>query len=143
MSDKMRQKFDELFTNYGDGTETMREALYEVFCKGWKAGEGQALTSSQVASTPRIGYMITVIESEAGWGCKSDGYMVGFTVEDLEKRKIDFEKANSNTYGLYYERPNHYTPVELTEEAVQALLSATARHNTLWFDTLSQFKKGA
>jgi hypothetical protein len=68
--------------------------------------------------------------------------MVGFTIEDLKARQETFERTNSDDYGLYYARPNEFTPVELTEEAIAALMEATDRHCTIWFDYAEQFAKG-
>lgn len=88
-----------------------------------------------------IGYMIDIIESEAGWGIKNDGYMVGVSKEALDKRKIEFEKRNTANYGLYYERSGQgYEQVFLTEEAAKALEALET--GTIWFDRRSQFVKG-
>lgn len=92
--------------------------------------------------TVAIGYAVVVIESEAGWGAKPDGYMVGLSKEALDARKIEFEKRNSADYGLYYERMGRgYEEVDLTEEAVTALEASET--GTIWFDRRSQFVKGA
>lgn len=88
------------------------------------------------------GFCIPIIECEAGWSSKQDGYMVGFTIEGLKERQKDFERGNTHSYGLYYERPNEFTPVELTAEAIDALMNATDKHCTIWFDRAEQFIKG-
>ena len=144
MTDKIRAAFGASYSEGTFGSEAMQEAMYEVFAKGFTAGEAKPSVPAVNVPAPRMGFAITVIESEAGWGSKRDGYMVGFTIDDLEKRKVTFETNNSADYGLYYERPNDYVPVILSEEAVEKMLACDHpdRYNCIWFDNLSEFQKG-
>lgn len=100
------------------------------------------MTHKVERKTVAIGYAVVIIESEAGWGTKPDGYMVGLSKEALDARKITFEDGNTGSYGLYYERMGRgYEEVDLTEEAVKALEESET--GTIWFDRRSQFVKGA
>lgn len=77
-------------------------------------------------------------------GSKHDGYMVGFTIEDLEERRKVFEAANTEKYGYYYERPVRYIPVVLSPKAVETM-SATEKERTrhcVWFDDIDDFRFG-
>jgi len=88
-----------------------------------------------------VGYMTVIIESEAGWGTKPDGYMVGVSKEALDKRKVQFEERNTREYGLYYDRMSFdYDTVELSDSAVKALEESDT--GTVWFNSTSQFVKG-
>ncbi len=88
-----------------------------------------------------IGYYIAIIESEAGWGAKVDGYLVGVSKEALDARKSVFEKGNTPNYGLYYERTSRgYQQVDLTEEAVKALEDSDT--GCVYFSGTKQFIKG-
>ena len=142
MTDHIRAKFEQLHPNKEGSNQRLREALYAVFKEGWENGQANAANPLEGTRERRYGFCITVIESEAGWGYKPDGYMVGFTIEDLKERQKDFESGNSSDYGLYYARPNAFTPVELTAEAIDALMKATDKHCTIWFDRAEQFAKG-
>lgn len=142
MTDHIRAKFEQLHPNKQGSNQRLREALYAVFKEGWENGKAHSANPLEGTTERRYGFWITVIEAEAGWGCKADGYMVGFTIEDLKERQKTFESCNSSGYGLYYERPNHFVPVELTPEAIAALLEADEHHCTFWFDKPSQFVKG-
>lgn len=142
MTDRIRAKFEELHP-YKDGSnKSLYESLYAIFKGGWENGQASSANPIEGVTERRYGFCITVIEAEAGWGCKPDGYMVGFTIEDLKARQKSFEHNNSSDYGLYYERPNEFTPVELTAEAIDALMKATDKHCTIWFDRAEQFAKG-
>lgn len=142
MTDVIRAKFEELHPNAPSMNQSLRQALYAIFKEGWENGAASAKNPAESDTERHFGFCIPVIESEAGWGSKQDGYMVGLTVEDLKERQKDFERGNTGSYGLYYERPNQYTPVELTEEAFDALMKATEKHCTLWYDCASDFVKG-
>lgn len=142
MTDVIRAKFEELHPNAPSMNQSLRNSLYAIFKEGWENGAASVKNPPEGVTERRYGFYINVIESEAGWGCKQDGYMVGFTIEDLKERQKHFEEGNSNAYGLYYARPNEFTPVELTAEAIDALMNATDKHCTIWFDRAEQFMKG-
>ncbi len=92
--------------------------------------------------TVAVGFAVVVIEAEAGWGTKPDGYMVGLSKEALDARKVSFEERNSREYGLYYERSGSgYEEVNLSEEAVVKLEASET--GTVWFNNRSEFVKGA
>lgn len=141
MTNTIRAKFEELHPYKEGSNKSLYESLYAIFKEGWENGAAAAKNPSESVTERHFGFCIPVIESEAGWGSKHDGYMVGFTVEDLKERQKDFERGNTGSYGLYYERPNRYTPVELTQEAFDALIEATEKHCTFWFDRASDFVK--
>ncbi len=142
MTDIIRAKFDELHPNKEGSNQSLRNSLYAIFKEGWENGSASSKSSSESVTERRYGFCIPVIEAEQGWGCKHDGYMVGFTIEDLKARQVLFEKGNDSSYGCYYERPNEFTPVELTPEAINALMETIDRHCTIWFDRTEQFVKG-
>lgn len=142
MTDIIRAKFEELHPNKEGSNQRLRNALYEVFKQGWENGQAAAGNPPEGVTERFYGFCIPVIESEVGWGSKQDGYMVGLTIEGLKERQKDFERGNTVSYGFYYERPNRYTPVELTQEAFYALMNATEKHCTLWYDCASDFVKG-
>lgn len=139
MTDVIRAKFEELHPYKEGSNKSLYEKLYAIFKDGWENGAASAKNPAESDTVRFYGFCIPVIESEAGWGSKQDGYMVGLTVEGLKERQKDFERAYT---GLYYERPNQYTPVELTQEAFDALIEATEKHYTFWFDRASDFVKG-
>lgn len=88
-----------------------------------------------------IGYCVAIMEYEAGWGTKVDGYMVGVSKEALDERKYVFEKGNTANYGLYYDRTSRgYQQVDLTEEAVKALEDSDT--GCVYFSGTKQFIKG-
>lgn len=98
------------------------------------------MTHKVERKTVAVGYAVMIFESEAGWGTKPDGYMVGVSKEALDQNKIEFEAGNTSNYGLYYERTARgYEEVSLTEEAVKAL--ETSRKGIIWFKNRSQFEK--
>lgn len=142
MTDTIREKFEELHPNKEGMNQRLREALYEVFKEGWENGKASSENVSESVTERRYGFCIPVIEFERGWGTKQDGYMVGFTIEDLKERQESFENFNSGDYRLYYARPNEFTPVELTPGAVDALMKNTDKYRTIWFDYPEQFAKG-
>ncbi len=142
MTDNIRAKFEELHPNKEGMNQGLRESLYAIFKEGWENGKADAENPAESVTERRYGFWTTIIESEAGWGYKPDGYMVGFTIEDLKERQKSFEKGNTESYGLYYERPNQFVPVELTQEAIDALMQAPETNCCLWFDKLSKFVKG-
>lgn len=142
MTNTIRAKFEELHPYKEGSNKSLYESLYAIFKEGWENGAASAKNPSESVTERHFGFCIPVIESEAGWGSKHDGYMVGFTIEGLKERQKDFERGNTGSYGLYYERPNQYTPVELTEEAFDALMKATEKHCTIWYDRASDFVKG-
>lgn len=142
MTNTIRAKFEELHPYKEGSNKSLYESLYAIFKEGWENGAASDKNPAESDTVRFYGFCIPVIESEAGWGSKQDGYMVGFTVEDLKERQKDFERGNTGSYGLYYERPNRYTPVELTQEAFDALMKATEKHCTLWYDCASDFVKG-
>ena len=142
MTNTIRAKFEELHPYKEGSNKSLYEKLYAIFKDGWENGTASVKNPSESVTERYYGFCIPVIEYEAGWGSKQDGYMVGFTIEDLKERQKDFERGNTGSYGLYYERPNQYTPVELTQEAFDALMKATEKHCTFWFDHASDFVKG-
>lgn len=142
MTDIIRSKFEQLHPYKEGSNKSLYESLYTIFKEGWENGQAAAGNPLDGVTERRYGFCIPVIEAEAGWGIKHDGYMVGFTIEDLRARQVTFEKGNDSSYGCYYERPNEFTPVELTPEAIAALMEATDRHCTIWFDSAEQFIKG-
>lgn len=142
MTDPIRAKFDELHPNKEGMNQSLRNSLYAIFKEGWENGQAEVKNPLEGVTERRYGFCIPIIESEAGWGSKFDGYMVGFTIEDLKERQKTFEKGNTSTYGLYYERPNEFTPVELTPDAIDALMKATEQHCTIWYDNSYDFIKG-
>lgn len=142
MTDNIRTKFEALHPYKEGSNKSLYESLYAIFKEGWENGQASSANPLEGVTERRYGFCIPVIEAEAGWGCKCDGYMVGFTIEDLKERQKDFEDGNSSSYGLYYERPNEFTPVELTPEAIDALMKATDKHCTIWYDKPSDFMKG-
>lgn len=142
MTDTIRAKFEELHPYKAGSNKSLYESLYAIFKEGWENGKASSENVLQGVTGRRYGFYIPVIEAEAGWGRKHDGYMVGFTIEDLKKRQKHFEEGNSNAYGLYYARPNEFTPVELTAEAIDALMKNTDKYCTIWFDRVEQFMKG-
>ena len=142
MTDIIRAKFEELHPNKEGSNQSLRNSLYAIFKEGWENGQIASQNSPTLVSERHYGFCIPIIESEAGWGSKHDGYMVGLTVEALKERQKDFEKGNTGSYGLYYERPNQYTHVELTQDAFDALMNATEKHCTIWYDRASDFVKG-
>lgn len=141
MTDIIRAKFESLHPNKEGTNQRLREALYNVFKEGWENGQASSANPLEGVTERRYGFCIPVVEWEGGWGVKHDGYMVGFSIEDLKERQEEFENTNSNSYGVYYERPNQFTPIELTEEAIDALMKATDKHCTIWFDNPIQFLK--
>lgn len=142
MTDIIRAKFEELHPYKKGSNKSLYESLYAIFKEGWENGKASPENPFNGVTERRYGFCIPVIESEAGWGIKHDGYMVGFTIEDLKERQKTFEKNNSRDYGVYYERPNEFTQVELTQEAVNLLLKATDKNCTIWFDDAEEFAKG-
>lgn len=142
MTNTIRAKFEELHPYKEGSNKSLYESLYAIFKEGWDNGVASAKNPSESVTERHFGFCIPVIESEAGWGSKHDGYMVGLTVEGLKERQKDFERGNTESYGFYYERPNQYTPVELTQEAFDALMKSTEKHCTFWFDRASDFVKG-
>lgn len=141
MTNTIRAKFEELHPYKEGSNRSLYDSLYAIFKEGWDNGVASAKNPSESVTDRHFGFCIPVIESEAGWGSKQDGYMVGFTIEGLKERQKDFERGNTGSYGFYYERPNRYTPVELTQEAFDALIEATEKHCTFWFDRASDFVK--
>lgn len=141
MTDVIRAKFEELHPNAPSMNQSLRNSLYAIFKEGWENGAASVKNPPESVTERYYGFCIPVIESEAGWGSKQDGYMVGFTIEGLKERQKDFERGNTGSYGFYYERPNRYTPVELTQEAFDALMKATEKHCTIWYDRASDFVK--
>ena len=138
MTDPIRAKFDELHPNKEGSNQSLRNSLYAIFKEGWENGKAYA----EIVSQPRLGYYILTVDCD-DWGCKVDGYMVGFTIEDLKQRKVSYESRNNNYGGQYYERPNDYTPVELTPEAVEKLEAAVDSFHCVWFyNSIDEFKKG-
>lgn len=142
MSDMIRAKFEQLHPYKEGSNKSLYESLYAIFKEGWENGKAESENPLNGVTERRYGFCIPVVEYERGWGAKHDGYMVGFTIEDLKARQESFENSNSGDYGLYYARPNEFTPVELTMEAIEALMIATDRHCTIWFDSAEQFIKG-
>ena len=141
MTNTIRAKFEELHPYKEGSNKSLYESLYAIFKEGWENGVASVKNPPESVTERYYGFCIPVIESEAGWGSKQDGYMVGLTVEGLKERQKDFERGNTVAYGFYYERPNQYTPVELTEEAFDALMKATEKHCTIWYDRASDFVK--
>lgn len=142
MTDPMRAKFDELHPNKEGMNQSLRNSLYAIFKEGWENGEASSQNPPGGVTERRYGFYIPIIEVEADWGSKYDGYMVGFTIENLKERQKHFESGNSDSYGFYYKRPNEFTPVELTPEAIDALMKATDKNCTIWFDDAEKFAKG-
>lgn len=142
MSDIIRAKFEQLHPYKEGSNKSLYESLYAIFKEGWENGKVSSENAPESDTERRYGFCIPIVEYERGWGAKHDGYMVGFTIEDLKARQETFERTNSGDYGLYYARPNEFTPVELTEEAIAALMEATDRYCTIWFDYVEQFAKG-
>lgn len=141
MTQQIQDKFNELYPASESGTHNVRKSLYNVFKAGWEAC---LQAQEEPASGTRNGFYIPIVESEEGWGSKHDGYMVGFTIEDLEERRKVFEAANTEKYGYYYERPVRYIPIVLSPKAVETM-SATEKERTrhcVWFDDIDDFRFG-
>lgn len=134
---KVKQKFEELFPMYKADADAFGKALLEVFEKGYAAG---AAAQRAIPSGLQEGLYIGIIEAEAGWGTKHDGYMVGLTLADMDARRKEFESGNTSSYGLYFEKGVSYTPVKLKESAIALILE---KGNPVWFDNLSDFMEGA
>nr|DAY73738.1 MAG TPA: hypothetical protein [Caudoviricetes sp.] len=137
MTDNIREKFEELHPYRAGSNKILYESLYAIFKEGWENGKACA----EIVSQPRLGYYIYTIDCD-DWGCKIDGFMVGFTIEDLKKRQVNYEAHNNNYGGQYYKRPNEFIPVELTPEAVKKLEEEVDTFNCVWFDREEQFMKG-
>lgn len=138
MTNPIRAKFEELHPYKEGSNKSLYESLYAIFKEGWENGKAHA----EIVSQPRLGYYILTVDCD-DWGCKVDGYMVGFTIEDLKQRKVSYESRNNNYGGQYYERPNDYTPVKLTPEAVEKLEAAVDSFHCVWFyNSIDEFKKG-
>lgn len=45
-----------------------------------------------------------IIESEAGWGAKPDGYLYATSRDLFEERKKIIQNGNNNKYGLYVQK---------------------------------------
>lgn len=142
MTDIIRAKFEELHPYKEGSNKSLYESLYAIFKEGWENGKALSENVLEGVMKRRYGFCIPIMEYESGWGAKHDGYTVGFTIEDLKACQENFERSNDSSYGCYQARPNEFTPVELTPEAIAALMKATDRYCTIWFDSADQFAKG-
>ncbi len=86
-----------------------------------------------------VGYSIPIIEAEAGWGTKYDGYMVGVSTQALKDWQAEFEKRNSREYGLYYEKGVEFKMVTLTNSAVKILEQSS--NGCYWFNNVEDFEE--
>lgn len=75
-----------------------------------------------------------IMEAEAGWGVKPDGYMIAISDKALDERIKDLESKNSREYGFYEQRPQSRFNVAVNPEIIQELESK----KTMWVNNIEQ-----
>lgn len=132
MSDVIREAFDVKHPRSPGQNLVLREKLFDVFKEGWDAG---------AASVTRVGYYIPTVDCD-DWGCKVDGYMVGFSVAAIKAAEKAYTTNNTNSEGQYYEITANYVMVVLTDEAVEKIKEGSPwGRDVAWFGRRDYFKQ--
>lgn len=84
-----------------------------------------------------VAIAVEVIESEAGWGKKTDDYMICLSVEDAKAFITEFNsKNNEPTTPSWYMYAEHTTsPVDLTDRQMSQL----KERKRMWLSNLNNF----
>lgn len=76
----------------------------------------------------------TIMEAEAGWGVKPDGYMIAVSDEALDERVKELQSKNTPDYGWYEQRPQMRFHVAIKPEKIQEL----TEKKTIWVNNIEQ-----
>ena len=84
-----------------------------------------------------VGYTISIMESEAGWGQKPDGHIIAISAEALEAKVKEVEDAGD--YNIYWRTVGVSGLVILSEEGYQELNADDK--GAFWVNSLKDFVK--